>query len=298
MGDRMMVLGGTSLIQNTRSVTKRKANEFTRNIRLCSAFKMGSEDMRRYARILNSWKPAFIRGYPSALKEFADFIETEGITVRRPKAVFATSEKLYPQVRSRIEDVLNARVFDTYGANDGGVSASERECGNLHVDTERSILEVVNEDNCQIASGKGRVLATSLMNFAMPFLRYDLGDEVIATDEQCTCGRGLPMLKEVIGRTVSVLVTPDGTRIHGWFLYHNWEFGESVKQFKMIQEDEKRIKIYLVPGVGFGPHVVERIRALVHATCNDWELDCRVVDSIPKSRTGKVTFIESKVKAR
>jgi phenylacetate-CoA ligase len=257
---------------------------------------MGSEDLKRYLGLMNSWKPSFLRGYPSALKEFADFIEDRGLVVPRLKGILTTSEKLYPRVRRRVEDVFHTRIFDGYGANDGGVSAHERECGNLHIDTERSIMEIVDKDNNQIENGTGRVLATSLTNFAMPLLRYELGDEVIATDEVCSCGRGLPMLKEIIGRTVAVLVTPSGSLIHGWFLHHNWEFGEKVKQYKIVQESIRTVRIYLVPGPGFGPDIVRRIRTLVNASCSEWNLEVNIVESIPKSRSGKVIFIESKVK--
>ena len=94
------------------------------------------------------------------------------------KAVYTAAEKLYPDVRENLQRVFGTRVFDGYGAHDGGLGAYEFECGKMHIDTERSILEVVDDNNEQVSTGEGHVLATSLENFAMPFLRYDTGDIV------------------------------------------------------------------------------------------------------------------------
>jgi phenylacetate-CoA ligase len=297
LGNRMMVLAGASLVQDAQSLTRMRAIEFTRNLRLCSAFRMSPVNLEKYLGIMRSWKPSFLRGYPSALNEFAEYIERQGKAVPKLKGVYTTAEKLYPEVRRTLERVFNVRVFDGYGANDGGAGAHEYECGNMHVDTERSFLEAVDEDNSQIANGKGRVLVTSLKNFAMPFLRYELGDEVLITDEECSCGRGLPMLKEVIGRTTSVLVTPDGSRVHGWFFRQTFgSIGEGVRKFKVVQETERNIRIDIVPGPGFNDGIIQRIRTLVNATCSDWNLDFHIVESIPKSKSGKLIFIESKVR--
>jgi phenylacetate-CoA ligase len=258
---------------------------------------MDAESLRKCTTVLQSWKPVFLRGYPSALDELAEHIEKQGTHIPKPKAIFTTSEKLYAPVREKLERVFGARVFDGYGAADGGVGAYEYECGNLHVDTERSILEVVDEENDKITHGRGRVLATSLRNFSMPFLRYEVGDEVIVTEHECHCGRGLPMLEEIIGRTVSVFVKPDGGLVHGWFfLYIFWEIGEAVRKYKVVQETKERIVIDLVPGSGFGSHIIPQIRHFIRSNCSDWELDFRIVKSIPKSRSGKEIFIESRVK--
>ncbi|MFW9912083.1 MAG: phenylacetate--CoA ligase family protein [Candidatus Thorarchaeota archaeon] len=297
LGDRMLVMGGPSLLRNPQMRVRLKINELTRKLRYISYFKLDKADLQKYTMMLQSWKPSFLRGAPSGLNELAEHIENHSADIPRLKAIFTTTEKLYPHVRKNLERVFGARVFDGYGANDGGVGAYEYDCGNLHIDTERSILEVVDEENNQITQGRGRVLATSLRNFAMPFLRYEVEDEVVATEQECHCGRGLPILEEIIGRTVSVFVKPDGGLIHGWFFNIIFlDIGETVKQYRVVQETEERIVIYLIPGPGFGDHTIQQISHFVETNCSDWELDFRIVESIPKSRSGKVIFIESLVK--
>ena len=297
LGDRIFALAGSSLMDDFKDTTRRRVTEMTRNIRYVSAFKMNSRNLSRYVAMLNSLKPSFIRGYPSALHEFALFIERHDLMTPDVKAVMVTSEKLYPDVRETLQRVFRAKVFDAYGANDGGIGAHEYECGNMHIDTERGILEVVDENNNQVASGEGHVLATSLENFAMPFLRYDLGDQVTATDEQCSCGRGLPLLKEVIGKTTSILVMPNGTRVHGWFFQQVLRLvKEEVKQYRIVQETKDTIDIYIIPGPGFGEHSIELLRNVIGHTCSDWTLNFSIVDNIPQTDSGKAMTIMSKVK--
>ena len=299
LGDKVLTLAGSSLIEDLKSTARVRVTELTRNIRFASAFKMNPRNLLSYVGMMNSWKPSFLRGYPSALYEFARFIESHDLSIPETSAILVTSEKLYQEVRETLQRVFRARVFDGYGANDGGIGAYEYECGKMHIDTERSILEVVDENNEQIASGEGHVLATSLANFAMPVLRYDMGDEVVLSDELCSCGRGSPVLKEVIGRTVAVLVMPDGTRVHGWFFQHVFfRVGEQVKKYRVVQETKDRIEIDIVPGSSFGEHTIESIRELVSHTCNDWILNFHIVESIPKTKSGKAIYIQSKVKLR
>ncbi|MHA2072034.1 MAG: phenylacetate--CoA ligase family protein [Candidatus Thorarchaeota archaeon] len=297
LGNRMAVLAGSALMPDSRYAILVKANEIARNVRFLSAYHMDDASLVSYLDQLLSWNPSFLRGYPSAIYEFAKFLERENLELPQLKAIITTSEKLLPHVRMKVEEVFGTRVFDEYGANDGGISAVECDHQRMHVNTERSIMEIVGEDQRQIDVGTGKVLATSLKNYAMPFLRYELGDEAVATDEKCPCGRGLPVIEEILGRTVSSFITPDGVLIHGWFF--GWlmiDFGEAVRQYKITQVSRTKIEVLIVPGNGFDERMIQKIRALAFAKCKDWKLDINIVDEIPISKSGKRIFIESRLK--
>lgn len=296
LGDPMLFLAGASLMPEVETSIRKRLNEITRNIKFYSAFDMDKRRLQACAEALTSWKPDFLRGYPSALNEFASYMAETGREIPRIKGVFTTSEKLFPRVRENLEGIFDCKVFDGYGANDGGVSTFECERGGIHIDMERSILEVVDEENQQIDEGEGEVLATSLHNYAMPFIRYKIGDRVVNTSETCGCGRGLPILKEIVGRTVSVFVTPNGSRIHGWFfLYIFWDIGEEVDKYKVTQKARDLVQIDIVPGHNFSDQTIARIRELIEHKCSDWTITIRVVDSIPKPPSGKTIYIESEI---
>ena len=86
------------------------------------------------------------------------------------------------------------------------------------------------------------------------------------------------MLKDVIGKTVSILTMPDGTRVHGLFFQPVfWRVGEQVRKYRVVQETKDRIDILIVPGTGFGEHTIERIREVVGHTCSDWILNFKIL---------------------
>lgn len=293
LGDRMVFLAGSSLGFDTKSKLTTFIHETTRNLRKLSSFDMGENEMREYAQTINSFKPKFIRGYASSIYFFARWLEENQLSVPSQKAVFTTAEKLFPYMRQTIEDVFDCDVYDNYGLNDGGVSAYEcSEHTGLHIDTERSIMELVDGAGHQIDTGEGQILATSLYNYAMPFIRYATGDDGHIIDDGCNCGRGYPLLKEVLGRSTDVLLTPEGKSIHGWFfLYIFWEYCEGIKEYQVVQKSLEKIVIRIVPDEGFDEMQLDRIREVVARRGPGWDLEFQFVDEIDRTRAGKYKFI-------
>jgi len=120
--------------------------------------------MREYAGVLNSFKPRFIRGYASSIYFFARWLEENQVSVPFPEGVFTTAEKLFPHMRKTIGDVFGCDVYDNYGLNDGGISAYEcPEHAGLHIDTERSIMEVVDNNGLAVEEGEGQILCNKFV---------------------------------------------------------------------------------------------------------------------------------------
>ena len=297
LGDKMIFLGGSSLAVGTKSNLVTRVHEVARNIRKLSSFDMGEKEMREYANIFNSFKPKFIRGYASSIYFFSKWLEENNIEIHQPLAVFTTAEKLHPNMRKKIEEVFGCDGYDGYGLNDGGVSAYEcsEHCG-LHIDTERSIMEVVDNGGHQLGKGEGEILATSLFNFAMPFIRYDTGDLGYIIDDVCSCGRGYKLLKELVGRSVDFLITPEGKNIHGWFfLYIFWEYSKGIKEYQVIQEKLDKIVIKIVPEGGFDEKQLDKIREIIKKRSEGWNVEFKFVDAIDRTRAGKYKFIINKI---
>ena len=298
LGDRILFFAGSSLIPPKSKTLTKLANEVGRNLRTVSSFNISPATLDYCIDILKSWKPRFLRGYPSSIVELARYVDELDIQLPHLKAIFTTSENLYPHVRAKIESVFGTRVYDGYGANDGGVQSFECEHNRMHICTERSILEVVDDNNSAVVGTQGRILATDLENYAMPLIRYDLGDDAIASDDICTCGRGLPLLDKLMGRTVSVFVTPKGKLIHGWFfLYLFWEIGEAVRDYKVTQITEQDIEILIVPSSNFEKSILKKIKEYIRSNCAEWVVEILMVDDIPRTASGKKIFIESKVQS-
>ncbi len=297
LGDRVAFLAGSSLGVSSRSTIAKKIHERARNIRKLSSFDMSDLEMTEYAKLLASFRPQYLRGYPTSIYYFSCWLRENNTMVPPIKSVFTTAEKLLPKMRSVIEDTLDCEVFDNYGLNDGGVSAYEcREHDGLHIDTERSIMEVVDGDHRQVECGEGQILATSLNNYAMPFIRYATGDEGRISQEKCGCGRGHLLLEEVIGRTTDMLTTPEGKNVHGWFfLYIFWEHGNGIKEYQVLQKTKEHIVIKIVPSADFNEKVFDDILMAARTRSRGWQITFQIVEAIERSSAGKYKFIINEV---
>lgn len=301
LGDRMAFLAGSSLSVGTKSRVNTLFHEKARNLRKLSSYDMGENEIRKYIQIINSFQPKFIRGYASSIYFFVKWVEENDFIIHSPAAVFTTAEKLYPNMRAKISEVFNCNVYDGYGLSDGGISAYEcPEHAGLHIDTERSVMEGVDETGHQLEQGMGRILATSLHNYALPFIRYDTGDMGSFLDEACTCGRGSRLLKEVIGRDKEFLITPKGKYVHGAAFFNTVLGGmhhvNEIQEFQVIQETKEEICIDLVCTDFFDPAELDQVAEAIKIRSDGWNVRFNFTDKIERTGAGKYKFIVNKVK--
>lgn len=298
LGDSVAFLAGSSLSMGGKTKLIKKINGFLRNTTFLSSFDMSEENLINYHKAINNFRPKFLRGYPSALFEFANWIEKKKLEIHSPIAIFVTSEKCYTIMREKIQNIFQTKVFDQYGLADGGITSYECEKHEgLHIDLENSILEIVDENGNTLEEGEGRVIATSLFNYAMPFIRYETGDIATITKQKCSCSRPYPLLKEIVGRTVDVLLTPERKKIHGWFfLYIFWYHCKGIKQYQVVQKDYQNIIIKIVRTDGFDEKQLDTIRNITKERCHEWKLHFEFVDNIETTKAGKFKFIINEIK--
>ena len=300
LGDKMVFLAGTSLDVGTKPYIIKIMHEISRNLKKLSAFDMGEKEMQEYVNTINSFKPKFIRGYASSIYFFSKWIEENDMEIRQPLAVFTTAEKLYPNMREKIGAVFNCDVYDAYGLSDGGLGAYEcPEHLGLHIDTERSVMEVVDKDGKQLENGEGKILATSLYNYAMPFIRYDTGDLGYIIDDTCGCGRGYKLIKEIVGRGQEFLIDPTGRYIHGAAFYYEiileLDTVNEIKEIQVIQKSQDKIILKIVSTNNFDESQVYKIREIVRKRFSGLDVEFKFVDKIEKTRAGKYKFIINEI---
>ncbi|WP_235280511.1 phenylacetate--CoA ligase family protein [Methanosarcina mazei] len=294
LGDKMVLLAGSALNIGTESSIIKNIHEVTRNLKKLSSFDMGVQDMENYTKIINSFNPRFLRGYASSIDFYAKYLDkSEQVKF---DAVFTTAEKLYPHMRKNIENAFSCDVFDGYGLHDGGVTAFEcQEHNGFHIDTERSIMEIVDGNRCQLEKGTGRIIATSLHNFAMPFIRYDTGDLGNVIDDVCGCGRESKLLKEVIGRQQEMLQTPEGKSVHGEFFTHIFWEVKGVREFQVIQRSMENLLIKIAADEDFDEKQLDTIRSIIKRRSERWNIDFKFVDQVERTKAGKYKFIVNEV---
>ena len=178
-----------------------------------------NDKMRAFNRALRQYRPKVIVAYARALRHLAAFLRAEGEAAYRPQAIITSAEVLDPEDREVIEGVFGCKIFDRYGCREVGVIASECEHHEgMHVNAEGLYVEVVVGNRPARPGELGKLLVTDLLNFAMPLVRYEIGDMAIPLAEPCACGRGLPRLANIAGRVTDFVVGPDGRLVSGVYL--------------------------------------------------------------------------------
>lgn len=208
-GDKIVYFAGGSLVKKAN--IKSRLIKYFSNIKSVSTYGITESKMSELLNYIDKKKVKYIYGYASSLYFLATYFEKnyEKFNINL-NAIFTTSEVLTQIMREKIEKVFKTKIFDDYGINDGGASAHECKYHNgLHFDTERSIIEIVDDYGNIIDSGKGKLVVTNLYNYAMPFIRYDTGDIVEVSNEPCECGKKSKRITKIHGRETDYINIDD-----------------------------------------------------------------------------------------
>jgi len=268
-------------------------NIFERQLYM-SAFHISPENAPLYAQALNQYQPDYLVGYASSHFFLARMLDEKGIDMYSPKAVLTSSEKLTDEMREMIEKVYNCEVFDGYSGVEVCCQASECKYHNMHISPDVGIVELLDDEDQPVPPGvPGRIVATGLLNFAQPLIRYDTGDIAILSEDICPCERKMPVLKELVGRIEDTVITKDGketVRFHGIFLGL-----ENVKEGQVIQEDYDQFLVKLVVGPFFDEGDKKVIYDRFVQRLGVIQLNYELVDQIEKTERGKFRAVISKV---
>lgn len=265
-------------------------------------WEVDSQSARNIWRRIEDFRPKFVMGYTSTLAGLAHELHQNDLRLTHPvRGVITIAETLTPNRRKSIEDYFNAPIINRYGLRELG-SWSAQSCQEspdlFHVNTELVVCETLREDGkpCEFGE-RGRIVLTDLHNFARPFIRYDTGDFAIATEGQCGCGRGFPLLGPIEGRSVECLRTPSGAEISpavlGHFLFVHHDHVEAVQHYQLVQEALDRVRLLVVPGANWNDERRARLQAdLAQLMGTGMEVNVDTVVEIPAERSGKRPIIK------
>lgn len=184
------------------------------NRKILNTFKMSESDMEKYTETINKYKPKIIEAYAQSIYEFSLYIIKHQYHLSKPTAIFTSVGTLTDQMRNVIEKAFGCRVYNRYGSREvGDMACSCKTSTELHANIIHYFIEVLDENKLKVKPGNtGDIYVTSLNNYSMPLIRYEIGDmAMIAKQESCSCGSGFPLLGSVIGRVGSMITTKNGT---------------------------------------------------------------------------------------
>lgn len=296
IGDPEIVVWGSPIELGTQDRIRGIRDNLMRT-ELMPAFLMSEQNLDRFVARIRERRPKMLFGYPSAISHIAGHAKKRGIPLNTlgVKVVFCTSERLYDHQRAAISEAFGCPVANGYGGRDAGFIAHECPAGSMHITAEDIIVEIVDEQGkVQPAGVSGEIVVTHLATSDFPFIRYRTGDIGTLGSELCSCGRGLPLLKEIQGRSTDFVVAADGTVMHGLALIYILRDLVGVRSFKVIQESLKKTRVLVVTDAGFQPSAVEQIVAGFRQRLgSSVDVQVEIVDSIPAEKSGKFRYIVS-----
>jgi phenylacetate-CoA ligase len=295
IGDIMVKLWGSEVdvVKEKEDIRHRLMN-WVNSIYVLNAFVMDDERMRAYIDIINKVRPKFILAYANSLYDLSLFMSRHRLKVHAPHAIMTSAIKLYPEQRELIERMFGCAVFDRYGTREVGDIASECEKHDgLHVSMFMHYIEILDDDLLPCGEGEtGNLYVTLLTNYTMPLIRYRIGDMAKATSKQCPCGRGLPLIREVVGREMDNFIAPGGKMVPGGLFVYC--LGIAIKdgmidKFQVLQRAPDKIEILAVvrdkEALTANKHHIEKpLRKAMGPAC---KITWKHVSKIPQSKSGK-----------
>lgn len=263
------------------------------------AGRLDEQQLHDFRRELLQRRPGILQAYARAIVLFARWLDSRGLEVPRPRGIITSAEVLEDSDRAMIERVFGCRVFNRYGCREVSVIASECEAHQgMHVMAEGLYVEIETPRGPAQPGEVGSVLITDLLNYAMPLIRYRIGDMAALASCECVCGRHLPRLEKVAGRVTDFLVGQGGRLVSGVFLAtYVVAQRPSLGQVQILQDRVGEVTYRVRPGVGYdavadGDYLERATREHLGA-----ESSCaiEVVDELPVTASGKFAFSRSSV---
>jgi phenylacetate-CoA ligase len=256
-----------------------------------SSYHVSQETARGYVEAMQKYGSQWIEGYGSAIATLADSATAAGVPPIRLRAAIVSGDTLLPGMRASIESYFQCPVYDHYGQSEAVCMAMQCSRGRMHILPAAGIVEILRDDGTACGPGEvGEIVATSLLNDAMPLIRYRMGDYAAwAEDRGCPCGNVHPIIANLEGRVDDYLVTANGRKIGR--LSTAMKRSPTIHSAQLVQQRPGHAFLLVRPGNGY-------TRRDAIAVCHDimerigaFEIDVSEVREIPKTPQGKTALV-------
>lgn len=307
LGEREMKIWGSERdLQEGTIGLKAKVENWVYNRRFEQCFYLPEEKIQRILKSINSWKPKMLWCYRDGIYAIAQYINKHSIRMHSPAAIISGGASLYPFMTEAIEKAFGSPAISAYGSRELGAAACQcAEHKGMHIASNAHLIEAIGSDGRPVLDQDGELAITPLMNYAMPMIRYRIGDRGRITKRPCQCGRGFPLLDELSGRTIESLVNHRGEHVDPIYFVHLlgvMNECDEVSKFQVIQELDGSVTINVVPRTGAAENEVnmdhDGIRKNIRLVMGP---DCAVrfalVNDIPLTPSGKYPYVIRRVPA-
>jgi phenylacetate-CoA ligase len=287
-GERMVSLNGKPIVPTRQAGPPYWRHNLAFNQLYVSAYHLSDRNLPAIVDRIAAFEPRFIVAYVSAVHRIARFVIDHGLAgAIRPRSVFVSSETLFDWQRADIEEAFGCKVLNGYSLGEPVCAITECPTGSMHISTEYGVVELVPDGD------EHEVVATGLINDAMPMLRYRTGDKAIPGDgKPCSCGRGLPCIGKIIGRVDEMVQTPEGTVVGPAALSLAFQSVPNLRESQIIQDSPRAITVKIAVGELFTKaneaFLVDELRKRLGTTLT---IEISYVPAIPRTVSGKQRLV-------
>lgn len=301
LGKKTAWFSGKNLL-TTKDINKNrfwKTDPF-HNVRYYSTFHMKEEYLKYYVEDIIKYQPEYLVGFPSTMFEIAKYglrnnFDFPNNTI---KAIFPTAETITEESRKTIETFFKTKLYNQYASSEGAPFIFECENGNLHLELQSGVFEVLDENDQPTNSG--RLVVTSFTNEGTPLIRYDIGDSITLEDESktCTCGNNNPLVKEILGRIDDFVYSPENGKINLGNVSNTLKDTKGIVRFQAVQNDLNEIEVFTVVDHTIYNTNIEKkfIQNWKDRIGDSMKISIKYVEDIPVEKSGKFRIVKNNIK--
>ena len=264
-----------------------------------SSYLLTKDNALEYLKKIKEYQPVSISAYPSVITLLANYLDGKAkVSIPTLKVILCGSEEIRPNQRELIEKVFGCRVYSWYGQSECVCLAGECEINNkYHIYSEYGITELLDKDGNEVnkPGQVGEIVATGFNNYAMPFIRYKIGDLAIKSDEKCNCGRNYTLLEKIQGRSQEIVINKDGNQIalnpivfgiHG-------DIWRQIRTIQFIQNEQGILEVLVVKAFSASDQKLSRNLEdmLIDRSGNRIQFNIRFVEQLQRTRIGKAPLL-------
>jgi phenylacetate-CoA ligase len=291
-GDRCARLWHQTIGMNFSQIIRESIDAFLSRRIFIPAYSIKKNNLEKYLKKLESYKPVLIDGYAESFNCIAQYIQSGRKIKINPKGVISSAQILPEQSRLVIEEAFNTKVYDKYGSREFSGIAYESIENDVHlVVAENYFVEILNNGVPALPGEVGEVYITDLNNYCLPFIRYKIGDLAVAVEPSriSKCGRGLPLIGKIEGRVQAIIVGDNDKYLPGTFFAHFFkEYPHVIKQYQIIQENYGSVILKIIKADRYTEDQFSKILiSLRNFLGVSIDVQVEFLDQIPLGRTGK-----------
>src|SRR5690554_6788336 len=301
LGKKTAWFSGKSLLTQ-RDIKKNRfwKTDFIHNVRYYSTFHIKEDYLKYYVEDMMKFQPEYLVGFPSTMLDIAQhgLMNNYNFPAGAVKAIFPTAETVTKEMRITIETFFKAKIYDQYASSEGAPFIFECINGNLHLELQSGVFEVLDENDEPTQSG--RLIVTSFTTEGTPLIRYDIGDSITLEDRDktCNCGNNNPLVKEILGRIDDFVYSPENGKINIINIANAIKDVKGIVRYQIIQEELNKLNFNIVVDTAkYNKNEEKRfLKNWRDRVGTKMEIELKYVDEIPVEKSGKFRIVKNHIK--